>query len=211
MKKIWNLTKSDIFSLWKSSRFLFILILLYEAAYCIGGNKVSFLGVLAVVFGGMFSYNSISYDEKNGWNRFILTTAYSRRDYVLGKYLLSFVGMLAGTGLVVIADHVANALGSIETQEMLSPVLPMVAAATLFMASIALPLSFYFGVEKARMISLLTVALICGTAGGAVVLADGHTWDGNFWLPNLILIALGIVIFCLSAFLSVKIYSRRQL
>ncbi len=211
MKKIWNLTKGDIFSLWKTNKLLFIMILLYEGLYCAAGNDAAFLSVLAIVLGGMFSYNSIAYDEKSGWNRFILTTAYSRKEYVLGKYLMALTGILAGFVITFLTDNLAAALGRVDSYHRLTPVLPVTVAATLLMIGFALPLSFRFGMEKARLISLLTVALICGTAGGTAAIADGFSWTGDLSFVNLIVLAVGVAIFCFSAFLSVKIYSRRQL
>lgn len=211
MRKIWNLTKNDIFSLWKSSRFLFVLVLLYQALYCVVGSDLSFLSMITVIVGGMFSYNSIAYDEKNGWNRFVLTTAYSRKDYVLGKYLLAFTGTLAGALVALLSDSLAMTFGRVEAEATLSPILPAVIAATFLMVSFSLPLSFLFGMEKARIVSLLTVAMICGTAGGASVLVDGRSWNGSLLLPSLIILAASLAILCLSALLSVNIYSRRQL
>lgn len=211
MRKIWNLTKNDIFSLWKSSRFLFVLVLLYQALYCVVGSDLSFLSMITVIVGGMFSYNSIAYDEKNGWNRFVLTTAYSRKDYVLGKYLLAFTGTLAGALVALLSDSLAMTFGRVEAEATLSPILPAVIAATFLMVSFSLPLSFLFGMEKARIVSLLTVAMICGTAGGASVLVDGRSWNGSLLLPSLIILTASLAILCLSALLSVNIYSRRQL
>lgn len=211
MKKIWSLTKSDLFSIWKTNKILLLITLVYEGVYCVVGGDMSFLAVIAVVLGGMLSYNSIAYDERSGWNRFVLTTAYSRKDYVLGKYLLAAVGISAGSAALFLADNLALNLKRISADQMLSPALPAVMAATLVMVGITLPLSLRFGIEKARLISLLTIVLICGTAGAMSVLNEGAVFTGSTVALNFLILAVGIVLFILSAVLSVQIYSRRQL
>ena len=96
MKKVWALTRADWLNLWRTSKIFFGMILLYEVVYILAGEEWMFLSILSVALGGMLSYSAIGYDERSGWNRFVLTTAYSRKDYVLGKYLVAVTGTLGG-------------------------------------------------------------------------------------------------------------------
>ena len=53
MKKIWSLTKNDLFALWRTNKTLFILLPIYGIGYAVAGSEISFLSVLSVVLGGM--------------------------------------------------------------------------------------------------------------------------------------------------------------
>lgn len=211
MKKIWSLTKNDLFALWRTNRTLFILLPIYGVGYAIAGSEISFLSVLSVVLGGMIAYNSIAYDERSGWNRFVLTTAYSRKDYVLGKYLLALTGVLGGTAILLLSDTAAVAMGRVAPEDRLLSGVPAIVVSTLLLISLALPLSFKYGIEKARILSYLMIGLLCGSAGLLTVFTREQVFSLDMILVNTFLPMLGAAAFILSAFLSVHIYSRKVL
>lgn len=211
MKKIWSLTKNDLFALWRTNRTLFILLPIYGIGYAIAGSEISFLSVLSVVLGGMIAYNSIAYDERSGWNRFVLTTAYSRKDYVLGKYLLALTGVLGGTAILLLSDTAAVAMGRVAPEDRLLSGVPAIVVSTLLLISLALPLSFKYGIEKARILSYLMIGLLCGSAGLLTVFTHEQVFSLDMILVNTFLPMLGAAAFILSAFLSVHIYSRKAL
>lgn len=211
MKKIWSLTKNDLFALWRTNRTLFILLPIYGVGYAIAGSEISFLSVLSVVLGGMIAYNSIAYDERSGWNRFVLTTAYSRKDYVLGKYLLALTGVLGGTAILLLSDTAAVAMGRVAPEDRLLSGVPAIVVSTLLLISLALPLSFKYGIEKARILSYLMIGLLCGSAGLLTVFTCEQVFSLDMILVNTFLPMLGAAAFILSAFLSVHIYSRKAL
>ncbi len=211
MKKIWSLTKNDLFALWRTNKTLFILLPIYGIGYAVAGSEISFLSVLSVVLGGMIAYNSIAYDERSGWNRFVLTTAYSRKDYVLGKYLLALTGVLGGTAILLLSDTAAVAMGRVAPEDRLLSGVPAIVVSTLLLISLALPLSFKYGIEKARILSYLMIGLLCGSAGLLTVFTREQVFSLDMILVNTFLPMLGAAAFILSAFLSVHIYSRKAL
>ena len=211
MKKIWSLTKNDLFALWRLNKILFILLPLYGVGYAFVGSEISFLSVLAVALGGMIDYNSIANDERSGWNRFVLTTAYSRKDYVLGKYLLALTGVLGGTAILLLSDTAAVAMGRVAPEDRLLSGVPAIVVSTLLLISLALPLSFKYGIEKARILSYLMIGLLCGSAGLLTVFTREQVFSLDMILVNTFLPMLGAAAFILSAFLSVHIYSRKAL
>ena len=211
MKKIWSLTKNDLFALWRTNKTLFILLPVYGIGYAVAGSEISFLSVLSVVLGGMIAYNSIAYDERSGWNRFVLTTAYSRKDYVLGKYLLALTGVLGGTAILLLSDTAAVAMGRVAPEDRLLSGVPAIVVSTLLLISLALPLSFKYGIEKARILSYLMIGLLCGSAGLLTVFTHEQVFSLDMILVNTFLPMLGAAAFILSAFLSVHIYSRKAL
>lgn len=184
---------------------------IYGIGYAVAGSEISFLSVLSVVLGGMIAYNSIAYDERSGWNRFVLTTAYSRKDYVLGKYLLALTGVLGGTAILLLSDTAAVAMGRVAPEDRLLSGVPAIVVSTLLLISLALPLSFKYGIEKARILSYLMIGLLCGSAGLLTVFTREQVFSLDMILVNTFLPMLGAAAFILSAFLSVHIYSRKAL
>ena len=87
MRKVWALFRGDVRSTVRCNKILLVMIFGYQAFYVLGA--FSFLGILTIVLGGMLAYTSIAMDERDGWNRFVLTTGYTRKEYVLSKYLLA--------------------------------------------------------------------------------------------------------------------------
>ena len=211
MKKIWSLTKNDLFALWRINKILFIILPLYGVCYAFAGSEISFLSVMAVALGGMIAYNSIAYDERSGWNRFVLTTAYSRKDYVLSKYLLALTGILGGSVILVLSDTAAVLMGRVAPEERLLSGVPAVVVGTMLLISIALPFSFRYGIEKARLLSYLMIGLLCGSAGLLTVFIHANVFSLDMVLINTALPLVGAVLFILSASVSVQIYSRRAL
>lgn len=212
MKKVWALTRADWLNLWRTSKIFFGMILLYEVVYILAGEEWMFLSILSVALGGMLSYSAIGYDERSGWNRFVLTTAYSRKDYVLGKYLVAVTGTLGGALLMAATGAVAAVAGRVPLGEGMAPLSGMMACGVLIALSIVLPLAFRFGMEKARLMNILVIAILCGGAG--VMAGLGGDLIGNIpqvmTVLNLALPAVTAAVLAGSCFLSVRIYRRRQ-
>ena len=212
MKKALALARADWLNLWRTSRIFFGMILLYEAVYIIAGKEWMFLSILSVALGGMLSYSAIGYDERSGWNRFVLTTAYSRKDYVLGKYLVAFTGTLGGALLMAAAGVIAAVTGRVPLGEGMAPLSGMTTCGVLISLSIVLPLAFRFGMEKARLLNVLVIVLICGGAGVVAGIGGDLTGDipQGMAALNLILPAAAVLLLACSCLLSVRIYRRRQ-
>lgn len=90
-------------------------------------------------------------------------------------------------------------------------VVPAIVVSTLLLISLALPLSFKYGIEKARILSYLMIGLLCGSAGLLTVFTREQVFSLDMILVNTFLPMLGAAAFILSAFLSVHIYSRKAL
>ena len=213
MKKVWALAQADWLNLWRTSKIFFGMILLYEALYIIAGEEWIFLSVLSVALGGMLSYSVIGYDERSGWNRFVLTTAYSRKDYVLGKYLVAVTGTLGGALLMAATGVISAVTGRVPLGEGMVPLTGLVTCGVLFALSIVLPLAFRFGMEKARLLNILVIAILCGGAG--VLAGIGGDLIDDIPSPvmtamNLILPVGTVLLLALSCLVSVKVYRARQ-
>ena len=207
MTKVWALFRGDVRSVVRCNKILLVMIFGYQAAYVLGA--LSFLGILTVVLGGMLAYTSIAMDERDGWNRFVLTTGYSRKEYVLSKYLLGVVGTLFCSLTMGVFSLIGMSMGKISAENNIAFLLPVLIGGTLIMLSVELPLYFWFGMEKARLLSILIIALACGLFAGFTEGNDGLPFQG--WsFTGLMMIVVSVIILALSVLISLKVFDRRE-
>ena len=207
MTKVLALFRGDVRSVVRCNKFLLVMIFGYQAAYVLGA--LSFLGILTVVLGGMLAYTSIAMDERDGWNRFVLTTGYSRKEYVLSKYLLGVAGTLFCSLTMGVFSLIGMSMGKISAENNIAFLLPVLIGGTLIMLSVELPLSFWFGMEKARLLSILIIALACGLFAGFTEGNDGLPFQG--WsFTGLMMIVVSVIILALSVLISLKVFDRRE-
>ncbi len=210
MTKVWALFRGDMRTIVRCNKILMVMILLYQVAYAFGA--FSFLGTLTVVLGGMLAYTSITMDERDGWNRFVLTTGYSRKEYVLSKYLMAVSGTVICSATLGILSVLGQKLGKITLENNILPILPVLMAGTLVMLSVALPLSFWLGMEKARLLSILVIALAWGFSGvfSAITEESGQLTFEGWNSAGLIAVLLSAVILAVSVLISLKVFDRRE-
>lgn len=210
MTKVWALFRGDVRSIVRGNKILLVMIFGYQAAYAFGA--LSFLGTLTIVLGGMLAYNSISMDERDGWNRFVLTTGYNRKEYVLSKYLLAIAGTVICSMTLGIFSVIGQNLGKIGMENNLLSILPVLMAGTVIMLSIALPLSFWFGMEKARLLSILIIALAFGFVGAfsAITEENGELLFGGWNGIGLMAVLLSVMVLMVSVLISLKVFDRRE-
>ena len=207
MTKVWALFRGDVRSIVRCNKILLVMIFGYQAAYVLGA--LSFLGILTVVLGGMLAYTSIAMDERDGWNRFVLTTGYSRKEYVLSKYLLGVAGTLFCSLTMGVFSLIGMSMGKISAENNIAFLLPVLIGGTLIMLSVELTLSFWFGMEKARLLSILIIALACGLFAGFTEGNDGLPFQG--WsFTGLMMIVVSVIILALSVMISLKVFDRRE-
>lgn len=210
MTKVWALFRGDVRSVVRCNKILLVMIFGYQAAYVLGA--LSFLGILTVVLGGMLAYTSIAMDERDGWNRFVLTTGYSRKEYVLSKYLLGVAGTLFCSLTMGMFSLIGMSMGKISAENNIAFLLPVLIGGTLIMLSVALPLSFWFGMEKARLLSILVIALAFGFVGAFSAITEENSgllvggWNGI----SLMAVLLSVIVVIVSVLISLKVFDRRE-
>ena len=161
---------------------------------------------------GMMPVNLMAYDERSKWDQYLALLPFNRAQIVASKYLFGLIGQ----GVILLLVAVINIIrmifaGGVDWQYLLDlmGIMFMMSA-----VSVALPLPFIFrsGVEKGRM----GYYVMIGLAGVASGVAGGLLGDdvSAFVLPSLavpIMIAVGIGVYGLSWWLSVKFYEKREL
>lgn len=198
------LTK-DFYVLRKQMGAFFFIILIFSAI------PNTFNNVFAVIYAAMLPYTSIAYDEQSKWDQLAAALPYSRRDLVLSKYALGWLGILGAAGLsLVIQGALRLAVPGAAAGVSLTVVF-LAACASVCVLAVTLPLMFRFGVERGRLVMFLIIFLVCGGSGAfSAVAASG---DPSAVLGGPLLLALPLAAAVLTAAsvpLSARFYDRRR-
>lgn len=204
-----------------------------------GASVLVGLAALVAMVPFMYVFSVAAYDEMGGWERFRLTLPISRHQVVFGRYAGILVVMVASWAVATLLGFVASsalsAMDGIEQAAVLAngynPVegsghLMLVSSMMLLVAALTLPLFTRFGMTKATRIAPVAFVLIM-----ALLLAFSDSLSGMLaaampWISPLVqagqanpFAALGLggtvfgavlVLYVASAFLSARLYEKRQ-
>lgn len=175
-------------------------------------EEYGFLQMYPLIFMGMLINTLIAYDERDHWERQVLTMPITRRQYVTAKYLTGLI--LQGTVLVLTAGACAlrqyrmggfdwNAFGA----EL--GMLVLMAAGT---PSLILPFVFKNGSEKGRMAYLIALGSVSAlAAAGGIVLEKLDLLNAPVELPlSAMGAAAAVILYSASWALSVHWYGKRE-
>lgn len=164
------LVYKDLLAVWKYCRtYLFMC-----AMFLIGSVFIadySFLQMYPLILMGMLVNTLIAYDERDKWDRQVLTMPITRKQYVTAKYLTGLI--LQGTVLLLTAAaHFLQLkrMGDFAWDSYWMDFAMMVVLASAA-PSLILPFVFKNGSEKGRMAYLIVLGCIFGiAAAGAIIL-----------------------------------------
>lgn len=201
----------DLLAVWKYCRNLLLMCGAFLVA-SIFAEDYGFMQTYPVIFVGMLVNSLIAYDERDKWDKLVLTMPITRRQYVTSKYLVGL--LLQGTVLALTAGSCAMRMvlsGGFDLEVFwgeMSVLLALACAAP----SLILPFIFKDGSEKGRMAYLIVLGSIFAlAAGGAVVLKKLELSQVQVRIPGgpLIVVLLALL-YCGSWALSVRWYEKRE-
>lgn len=153
-------------------KIMLLLFLLYAVIFMVinGGESMIYMmaGVFAVVF-AVTPITTFSVDNTSKWDCFALSAPLRRRDLVGGKYLLSIIVTVIGTGVsgfLILIALLTNKLDGVTMGEMAGLLYGSFAISFLFVSGL-LPLTYRFGPEKSR--PLVIVAVLIPTVLSALI------------------------------------------
>ncbi|MDD2483961.1 MAG: ABC-2 transporter permease [Eubacteriales bacterium] len=197
----------DLINLKKQGMIIGVLIVFY-AVLGFWTHDSSMMGAVMAVLAAMMPITSMAYDEKAKWDKYALSMPVSRRDIVLGKYLLGILFSAVVFIVNIAFNLIVNNGESLKEIALLSGALS--GLALVYMA-LVMPVLFRFGVEKGR---LLMMMLLFGATGLIVYfstnsesLPSAQTLNLAAKLSPSIVIAVLLTSFLLSS----KIYEKREL
>ena len=189
--------------------FLFLILIFTMSS--VFGNFGMFFAVYPVVMASIIPITLMTYDEKEHWNIYCLAMPYTRAQVVTAKYL----ECLISGGVMSVLAVIAILLGAFRNGNPGDLNLVALFAAFflvgLLPSALILPLNFKFGTTKGRLMQLVTIGIICGSAAAL----GGTTSDleNLAYLLNspLILVGIMVLLFFLSWQISIRIYNKKDL
>ena len=212
-----GLLVKDLRLLCSQSRFYVILLLVLILAGT--STDATFVaGYISIIF-PMFAVSTISYDEYDNGNAFLFTLPFSRKEYVLSKYLFGLLLCLFGTLLSTILIVVQNVfiLGSLDLEAMISSQTGTMVSAVLIL-SFMFPLQFKFGSEKSRIALIAVVGIVFFLITVGVKLLEhvsldlsflSFIWNNEFILLSILFVVM-IVFIYISIHMSIRIMIKKE-
>ena len=200
----------DLLAIWKYCRnYLFLCVMFL--ALSIFMEEYSFFQMYPVIFMGTLVNTLIAYDERDKWDRQVMTMPVTRKQYVTGKYLTGLI--LQGTMVVLSAAACALrlAMGDGFVWEVFKDYLAFLLGLAAAAPSLILPFVFKNGSEKGRMAYLIVLGAIFAVAiGGTMVLKKLDVLQMQVQIPGALLVVFVPVLYLGSWALSVHWYEKRE-
>lgn len=206
----------DLYIMRQSIKSMVFILVVWSLIF-LGGKKTGmFLIPMFIMIAGMNVLNLFSYDRQTKWETYVLTMPITRWKMVLEKYLYSvciaaFFGLMAVAVVAAATAIKGMEMGPDFLLELLINWLTGIALA-LFYNSISIPLTYWMGVEKARLIPsvLIGVAAFLFVAFASAYGDDFAVSDST--VAGIIMAgALGtVVMMVISYFISVSVYNKKE-
>ena len=208
-----GLIQKDLYSLRGSLKSILLITIVFGVIFIPQAGGVSLIAVMVFMMSSLV-ISTISMDDFVKWDKYALTLPLSRKDIVKSKYelllLLSITGAVIGLVVTTAYNLVVNQ-ASVEDMLMMGI---MMVAISITLLGIVMPVIYKFGVEKARILMMACIFLPIVLILGLVYAADNFG-NGLPEVSNLLIIAITLVIsavvFLLSYFVSLRIYSKTDL
>lgn len=202
--------RSIMLDLYVVKKYLVITTLLFVAMEVLlynvfnEGYIVSFLFSIFLPMGVLT--RTFYYDSMNNWERLRATMPFSKRDIVFGRYALGAALIVICSIISLVFTQVLGTQGDIYT---------ILFAGFLFFAfGIEVPMYMYFGYGKVSQVGMLVFALPAYFVSQALMQVDIPALIGRFFTSiggAAVFMAICVAVFVASAFVSVNLYSKRNI
>lgn len=195
----------DFYTLVKQLRL--VLIFLLVMVVIPGINQSAF----AMIYFAMLPITALAYDERSKWDSLAATMPYATKDIVRSKYVLGYIGMGAVSALSLLAHYVIRQFqhGTFSSEEALAILL--IACVALILLAVNLPIIFWLGVEKGRLIFMIIIAT---TVFSMMMVGDQvkRILEANWMNPGLLLllsVSITILVNLISIAISNVVYAKK--
>lgn len=187
----------------KTCRSFLLVIAVFFALSFFGRNSQFFI-LYPLMMVSLVPVTLLSYDERDGWDKYSLTLPCTRAQLVSAKYL---IGLIFG-GVVFLLVELLLLIGlsmggNFDFLSMSSALLLM----GLLGPSILMPFVFKFGSEKGRIAYYFVLALLFAVIAFLIGMGFYEYLNGFSWL----VIAAAVLLYLGSWRLSIHFYEKREL
>lgn len=168
----------DAYTMIKQTKVLFLLTILFAVI------PSDFMFGYSVFYAAMMPITALAYDERAKWDKFAGMLPYSAGEIVGSKYIIGYLSVGCVFLLTLISKVIfAGIKGQRITGESMAALLLIICVASLVQA-VNLPIMFWIGVEKGRMIFVLfTVIMVTAS----VTLLEDLNMEAFYVEPNVLI------------------------
>lgn len=193
----------DACVLLKQTKIFFAIILLFAV---LGGPAWT---AFATWYAALLPITAMAYDERARWDLYAAGLPYSRRDLVLGKYLLSWLSIAATAALSLLCQLVLSLFRGAGDLPALVDALPLIVCAPLLLSAVLLPVLFRYGVERGRMIFYGAIAVF-GVVAYLLFRDRPEPATGSVLPLTAILLVAAVAATLLSIRCSIRVYTPKR-
>ncbi|WP_028043440.1 ABC-2 transporter permease [Candidatus Stoquefichus massiliensis] len=209
------------FKLLKNQKAFFMMLIGFALFFLVINNDPIFVVAYVTFLSCLFVVSSISYDEYNNSNVFLMTLPITRKEYTIEKYTF---GLLIGSCSWVLATTLTTVysylnMSHFQLIEWLGTCFVMLLIALIFM-SIVVPVQLKFGQTKGNVAMILCMAAIAAIGFAGIKVAELFGIDifgiidslSTMGSAALLVMILAFVLVCLgiSYSISLQIMRRKQ-
>lgn len=193
LKDIYNVRKQAIWYLAMIALFCGLSIILKNVAFS------STIGILVTI---SMPLTAIAYEEKDGWQKFVVASGTKIRTIVGEKYLLGIVFALVS---IIVYAVTFMLVGETENRavEITAPI-----CMQFFVLSVVLPMVFKFGVERGRVYMIVAVVALMAVLIAVFPLLEDMQEGGTIFI--ICACVFTVVVICVSFLASLKIYKSKE-
>lgn len=190
----------------------YIVLVVMFALLSVAETGNMFLIFYPCLLCGMMPVNLMAYDERSKWDIYTAVLPFTRAQIVASKYIFGLIGQGIILILVAVSNIVSMAYSGGIDWGYLSGIMGILVMLSAIATAVPLPFIFRMGVEKGRMGYYVMIGLAAGGSGVAAGIF-GNEISPNA-LPQLavpVMVLIGIGVYALSWWLSVRFYEKREL
>lgn len=197
IKDIYNIRKQELWYLATIIIFAFLSIVLKN------GGFIASIGMVTAV---NVPLTAIAYEEREGWQKFIVASGTKISHIVIEKYIMGLVFSFISTIALLIFFLMTEVAINSWLEFTISVCMQLLTL------SIAMPITFKFGVEKSRsylmvaVFAIMVIFVALMTLFGKVL----NTIVINVALISSLLIIMALIILGVSYYISIKIYKKKE-
>lgn len=209
------------FRLLSGQKKFFLVLLIVAVCFILTGQDAMFVIAYATMICTFFTSSTVSYDEFNNGNIFLFTLPFSRKEYVLEKYLF---GMLNGGAAWLVTTIIGAAVTyykAPDTQmvEWFFTVVIYISIMILLL-TFSMPIELKFGAEKGRIANIAVLLIMFVVFMGVIEIVKKLNLDtskaetilNGLGLPQIALLCVGVslLLMLVSIAISNRIMEKKQ-
>ena len=198
--------KRDFYLISNNIRFYILIIAAFAALSVFTDFNSGFYVFYILIFGMSSILGLFSYDDFNHWTAYAAAVPGGRKNMVKARYTLLLLVTVGVAAVQMLVGALAKEMGNFQAAALYSGML-------LIYAALSMPLSYYFGGTKARVVTVVLVAFIAGAAAIMGTILNISTGFGDYSLPSgfLLLPAVGAGALLISYRVSLHIMAKKEL